>query len=75
MAVAGATILAIENPDPFARPGQKKQGREKKAKAREKDNFKDRSGKRRPSRPKKHTPMDDHRKFKIVFPKWWPYEK
>ena len=52
-----------KDPDPYARPGQKKQGREKKEKKRKKDNFENRSGKRRPSLPKKHTPGREHRKY------------
>lgn len=49
------------NPDPYARPGQKKQGRERKNKSRQSDNWKPRSN---PKPPKKHTPGRDHRKFK-----------
>ena len=48
------------NSDPYARPGQKKQGRERKSKSRTKDNWKPRS---RPKPPKKHTPGRDHRKW------------
>ncbi len=44
--------------DPYARPGQKKQGRERKTKARKSDNWKPRS---KPKPPKKHTPGRDHR--------------
>lgn len=47
------------NSDPYARPGQKKQGRERKNKARQKDNWKPKS-KAKP--PKKHTPGRDHRR-------------
>ena len=50
------------NPDPYARPEQKKQGRERKVKARKKDGWQDRSCKRRISPPKSHTPGRDHRK-------------
>ena len=46
--------------DPYARPGQKKQGRERKNKARQKDNWEPRSN---PKPPKKHTPGRDHRKY------------
>ncbi|MDL2328052.1 RHS repeat-associated core domain-containing protein [Ruminococcaceae bacterium OttesenSCG-928-A11] len=53
-----------QNPDPFARPGQKKQGLENKSKARKKDDWVSRSGKRRPTEPKSHTPGRDHRKDK-----------
>jgi RHS repeat-associated protein len=48
------------NPDPYARPGQKKQGRENK----EKKGWKSQSNKRDgPSKPKKHTPGKGHRKY------------
>ena len=46
--------------DPYARPGQKKQGRERKTKARKNDNWKPRSN---PKPPKKHTPGREHRKY------------
>ena len=62
----GSGISVVEdkqNPDPYARPGQKKQNREVKEKKRKKDNFKSRSGKRRIEPPKKHTPGRDHRKY------------
>lgn len=47
--------------DPYARPGQKKQGRERKNKARKHKDWKPRSN---PKPPKKHTPGRGHRKFK-----------
>ena len=49
---------AKENVDPYARPGQKKQGRENKNKSRKKDNFKSKNNRRdnMPAKPKKHTP-------------------
>ncbi|EEK88490.1 RHS repeat domain-containing protein [Bacillus cereus] len=48
------------NPDPYARPGQKKQGRENK----EKKGWKSQSNKRDgPSKPKKHTPGKGHGKY------------
>ena len=47
--------------DPYARPGQKKQGRERKNKARQNKDWKPRST---PKPPKKHTPGRGHRKFK-----------
>ena len=47
--------------DPYARPGQKKQGRERKSKARRSKDWKPRSN---PKPPKKHTPGRDHRKYK-----------
>ncbi len=49
------------NPDPYARPGQKKQGLERKNKARQSDNWKPKSN---PKPPKKHTPGREHRKYK-----------
>ena len=48
-------------PDPYARPGQKKQGRERKNKARKSKDWKPRSN---PKPPKKHTPGRGHRKNK-----------
>ena len=59
---SGISVVEDRNPDPYARPGQKKQEREKKEKKRKNRNFKNRSGKRRPSEPKRHTPGRDHRK-------------
>ena len=52
--------------DPFARPGQKKQGREIKSKgrARFRDRIKFRRG-RKP--PKHHTPGRDHKKYVLAF--------
>ena len=47
--------------DPYARPGQKKQGRERKNKARQRKDWNPRSN---PKPPKKHTPGRDHRKYK-----------
>lgn len=52
-----------EDVDPYARPGQKKQGREKKNKNRRNDNFEDRSNKRTKKPPKHHTPGKDHQKY------------
>ena len=46
--------------DPFKRPGQKKQGRERKSKARLKEGWKPRSN---PKPLKKHTPGKAHRKY------------
>ena len=74
--VVDSSISAIKterknkNPqDPYARPNQKKQGRERKAKARKGPSWEPRSGKRRISPPKKHTPGRDHRHF-FVFLVW-----
>lgn len=47
--------------DPYARPRQKKQGRERKNKARKSKDWKPRSN---PKPPKKHTPGRDHRRYK-----------
>ena len=51
---------ANDDPDPYARPNQKKQGRERKSKARTHPSWKPRTN---PKPPKKHTPGRDHRKF------------
>ena len=62
----GEAASAIEytkekDPDPYRRPGQKKQGRERKEKKR-RDGWENRSNK--PARPlPKHTPGKDHRKY------------
>lgn len=64
--VSGKRYKAITyNPDPFARPNQKKQGRENKNRNRKKENFKPRNNKRnnKPAKPKKHTPGREHRKI------------
>ena len=65
-AVAVAVVVSLAktiDPDPYARPGQKKQGRERKSKARKKDDWKPRSN---PRPLKKHTPGRNHRKYGIV---------
>ena len=50
-----------ENPDPYRRPGQKKQGRERKEKKKQ-NGWENRSNK--PARPlPKHTPGRTHRKY------------
>ena len=65
--VVGVSVYnSTKNPsnnssDPYARPGQKKQGRERKNKARKGSNWKPRSN---PKPPKKHTPGREHRKYK-----------
>lgn len=53
------------DPDPYARPNQKKQNRETKNKNRKKDNFQPRNNRRdgKPAPPKHHTPGRDHRKY------------
>ena len=55
----------ISDPDPYARPNQKKQGRENKNKNRKKRNFTSRNNRRdgKPAPPKRHTPGHDHQKF------------
>ncbi len=52
-------------PNPYASPGQKKQGRENKNKNRKKPNYEPRNNRRdaKPARLKHHTPMKDHQKF------------
>ena len=56
------------NADPHARPNQHGQGKELKNKARKRDDFQQRNGKRRGPQPlKKHTPGRDHRKQFLVF--------
>ena len=49
------------NSDPYARPGQKKQGRERKNKARKSKDWEPRSNAKP---PKKHTPGREHRKYR-----------
>lgn len=60
-------VLNAYNPDPYKRPGQKKQGREKKNKSRKKPNWEPRNGTRRPKKPKSHTPGKDHRKYNVFY--------
>ena len=56
-----------DDPDPYRRPGQKKQGRENKNKSRKSEDFESRSNKRHgPPPPKHHTPGRDHRKYSIM---------
>lgn len=50
------------DPDPFKRPGQKKQGGELKNKSRKKPGWQPRGGRRRPVPPKKHTLGRDHKR-------------
>ena len=54
------------DPDPYKRPGQKKQNREGKNLNRQKKSFTPRNNRRdgMPAPPKKHTPGRDHRKYK-----------
>ena len=63
--LVGTLIIALAstNPDPYARPNQKKQGRERKSKARKSDKWKPRSN---PRPPKKHTPGREHRKYGLT---------
>ncbi len=64
--VTAATIELAKNydPDPYGRPGQKKQGRENKEK-KKKDNWTPRNNKRngKPAEPKHHTPGREHQKY------------
>ena len=57
-----------EEVDPYARAGQKKQGRETKVKARQSDKFKSRNNRRdgKPAKPKSHTPS------RKGHTKYWP---
>ena len=62
----GLNLLNAKNqdPDPFRRPGQKKQGRERKTKARKNPDWVQRNGKRGGPKPlPKHTPGKAHRKY------------
>jgi len=63
------------DPDPYARPGQKKQGREVKEKKKAKD-WESRNNKRSPEPPKKHTPGKDHKKYdnKLIIPPGYSYD-
>lgn len=73
VAVTSITVAGIvyakgrskEEVDPYARPDQKKQGRENKNKSRQNDNFKPRNNKRngKPAEPKHHTPGKEHQKY------------
>ena len=54
--------LLVNNSDPYARPGQKKQGRELKNKARSRFTTKSKF-RRGPKPPKHHTPGREHRKY------------
>lgn len=69
VAIATVTMVGVivytstvrkNEPDPYARPGQKKQGCERKNKARKNKNWKPRYT---PKPPKKHTPGRDRRKY------------
>ena len=52
--------MLLKDPDPYKRPGQKKQGRELKTKARKDERWKP---KKKPRPLKHHTPGRDHRKY------------
>ena len=59
----GVTVAKEKyDPDPFARPGQKKQGRERKEKKRGEDNWNPNPNKRPKPLPH-HTPGRDHQKY------------
>ncbi len=51
------------NPDPYARPGQKKQGRERKEKKKGGGNWSPRNNRRNERPPKHHTPGKEHQKY------------
>lgn len=55
-------VKSKEDPDPYARPNQKKQGRERKEKKRANDNWKSNPNKK-PAPLKKHTPGRGHSKY------------
>ena len=62
----GATVEKEKyDPNPYKRPGQKKQGRENRNGSRKKPGWEPRNNKRSktPAEPKKHTPGKDHRKY------------
>ena len=59
----GVTVAKEKyDPDPFARPGQKKQGRERKEKKKGADNWNPNPNKRPKPLPH-HTPGRDHQKY------------
>lgn len=58
---------SAKDPDPYRRPGQKKQGREVKSKARKSDKWQPR---KQPRPPKHHTPGREHRKYGIPIMNW-----
>ncbi len=68
-------VASTYDPDPYARPNQKKQGRENKNKSRKDKNWEPRNNKRdgKPNRPPKHTPGRDHRKY--IIPVAVPFEE
>ena len=51
------------NPDPYARPGQKKQGRERKEKKKGGGDWNPRNNRRNERPPKHHTPGREHQKY------------
>lgn len=62
----GATVAKEKyDPNPYKRPGQKKQGRKNRNGSRKKPDWEPRNNKRSktPAEPKKHTPGKDHRKY------------
>ena len=62
----GATVAKEKyDPNPYKRPGQKKQGRENRNGSRKKPDWEPCNNKRSktPAEPKKHTPGKDHRKY------------
>ena len=61
------------DPNPYKRPGEKKQNRENRNKSRQKKDWKPRNNRRsgKPVKPKKHTPGRDHKKYYFVGPKFF----
>ena len=61
------------DPNPYKRPGEKKQNRENRNKSRQKKDWKPRNNRRsgKPAKPKKHTPGRDHKKYYFVGPKFF----
>lgn len=51
------------NPDPYARPGQKKQGRERKEKKKGGGDWNPHNNRRNERPPKHHTPGREHQKY------------
>ena len=58
----GDWVVEASKNDPFARPGQKKQGREVKERKKANDDWKQNPNKRQ-APPKPHTPSKDHQKY------------
>ena len=61
------------DPNPYKRPGEKKQNRENRNKSRQKKDWKPRNNRRsgKPAKTKKHIPGRDHKKYYFVGPKFF----